>query len=302
MEKIYINSTDEYVRVIGDIHKKYKNHMYHTPAATEYIFRGIENEKYSLLPGLFRKYPGREKSDRTDYLQDFKNYLTFGSEKCILDEFKNEAVAYANTKFEHNALEWLVLAQHYGVPTRLLDWTSNPLVALYFACESNSEYDAVVWICNISNYKYYFRINPSQDHLAYINNAVEKMLSDDYPSDKTTLLKYPIIFLPTYHYPRMSAQSSYFMVWGYEDKPIEKLMTENAYMTRNAEPVEYGINDIPSEKCMMRVFVHHSQKQLLIRELDQLGINAKTLFPGLVGIGKYIERKFRFDYNEFCNC
>ena len=40
------------------------------------------------------------------------------------------------------------------------------------------------------------------------------------------------------------------------------------------------------------------RKQPLLRELDMVGINEKTLFPGLDGIGRYMERKFRFDYNE----
>ena len=155
MEKIYIRSIEEYVQVIRKIHKNYKNSMYYTPAATEYIFRGIENEEYKLLPGLYRGGLVAEKSEDKNNAQYFPRYLTFGEENAILNEFKKEAAAYTNSQLQQNDLEWLVLAQHYGVPTRLLDWTSIPLVALYFACETNSEHDAVVWLCNISNYKYY---------------------------------------------------------------------------------------------------------------------------------------------------
>ena len=50
------------------------------------------------------------------------------------------------------------------------------------------------------------------------------------------------------------------------------------------------------------LYIHADRKQTLMRELDSVGINEKTLFPGLDGIGRYVEQRFRFNYNEAMQC
>jgi hypothetical protein len=83
-----------------------------------YAFRGhSDSEKYKLSPSVFRKLGILKKED---YL--FKELLTHNPE-----EFRDC----------HYALEYLVKMQHYGLPTRLLDLTLNPLIALYFAVSEN---------------------------------------------------------------------------------------------------------------------------------------------------------------------
>lgn len=64
-------------------------------------------------------------------------------EMKIMMEFKRLSMPVLDTKPETD-WEWLFLAQHYGLPTRLLDWSTNPLVALYFAVENHDDKDGVV--------------------------------------------------------------------------------------------------------------------------------------------------------------
>ena len=124
------------------------------------------------------------------------------------------------------------------------------------------------------------------------------------PSDGvkySQLWRLPLIYTPYYFDHRMSAQASWFMVWGTEKRALEELIDDSSFM--KYEPPIDGIRSfgIPQEeRFIYRFFIHQSEKQMIMRQLDRMGIHAKMLFPGLDGIGKRIERTYRFDYNEIC--
>ena len=95
------------------------------------VFRGVKSLAYTLIPTIGRY----KKLHNNDRLKE---------EKSILRLFKEQAIPYL-TFTPENDWEWLALAQHHGLPTRLLDWTRNPLVAAYFAVEQQHDGDSVIY-------------------------------------------------------------------------------------------------------------------------------------------------------------
>lgn len=98
-------------------------------SSTTYWYRGHSDSSYQLVPSLFRPFKDGN-GNITGYYDEAK----------LLKEFVR---IHPEAREKHiNNLELLTYAQHYGLPTRLLDWTTNLLVAIFFACKDNADKDA----------------------------------------------------------------------------------------------------------------------------------------------------------------
>ena len=116
-------------RIIGsfdDLHAMVQGY-----GAGHYIFRGESSASYKLRP----KFGRSAASTRRDCGE---------IERGVLNAFMRRSAPYL-TLTPSNTWEWLAIAQHYGLATRMLDWTENPLVAAYFALGSFPRSDCVIY-------------------------------------------------------------------------------------------------------------------------------------------------------------
>lgn len=155
--------------------------------------------------------------------------------------------------------------QHHRAPTRLLDWTESPLVALYFAlndpkteCEDK---DAALWFLNPMELNRHsgHRHSFSKEILAFdVDEPLNQYLPDQVNARRTDL--YPIAAIGPRNSPRMVAQAGTFTI-----------------MHANPIPVE----EVEDGKHIWRMIIPSAFKKSLRAELSLLGINEYSLFPDL---------------------
>jgi hypothetical protein len=145
-----------------------------------YLFRGHEDIKWELVPVI----------DRPEFSHVHTMISRNDHERLVFNEFKRLALPYLRTR-PVNDWEFLALARHHGVPTRLLDWTENPLAALFFAVENIVSADSCVW--------------------CYTYIEEESPLDVDANPDP---LKFDrlVLYRPPHIHPRITTQSGMFTV------------------------------------------------------------------------------------------
>lgn len=99
-----------------------------------WLFRGATDAQYVLVPKI-----GRPISRSAKYSYDADD------EASIIAMFKQQAMPYLQSP-PAREIEWLAVAQHYGLPTRFLDWTDSLLVAAWFAVTENTGTDGAIWV------------------------------------------------------------------------------------------------------------------------------------------------------------
>ena len=250
----------------------------------KFIYRGHGNHtEYKLIPGIFRWKQLSTESYLTEYSQFEHN---------ILYDFISEACRFMPSISVDNIPEWLEIAQHFGVPTRLLDFTQNPLVALYFACSDLQNVEASVCIINETAYNKVFFGENTLVSAAKSQYFVSKIITDEvvrqnYLShDDLMYIQYPWIYKPYYLEERMNMQSSVFMLWGAKRQELTGFMQPEYWMSNENNPKnkESGI--------ICHILIPGNKKTEIIEQLNLCGINEKFIYPGLDGVGRFIKKKY----------
>ncbi|MBB6243271.1 FRG domain-containing protein [Rhodanobacter sp. MP1X3] len=151
----------------------------------------------------------------------------------------------------------LALIQHHGAPTRLLDWTRSPLIALWFAVSGRVRQhdggDATVWACSTATGDYV--------------TEVERSSSDPFNIERTKFFESP------YFDRRLAAQQGLFSI--------------HRYWEDGSRVVPFdGVSGF--KERLRRVLIPPHIFHSLIQELDHAGINAATIFPDLSGLCRHL--------------
>lgn len=207
---------------------------------SDLIFRG-QNHGYKLEPKLMR-YRDR----------DIANL-----EKLVITEFKRLSPPFVSVE-PYSEFDWLVLAQHHGLPTRLLDWTYNPLSALWFSVNMvrhkgrGGKDEASIWV-----------LRPSlQDYRKQQNlNGSNFDLSEN------------IIYRPRNLTSRIINQSSIFTMHSMNDRsPLEK--DDNF----KGKLIQYKIDRTNEDK--------------ILDDLHVLNVNESTIYPDLEGLCGHLKWRY----------
>ncbi|RYZ02582.1 MAG: FRG domain-containing protein [Myxococcales bacterium] len=160
-------------------------------------FRGHGNARWSLCPGALRHRRAAKRAAALD----------------LFDRFRERALSkLASPPGLDDNLQWAGIAQHYGLPTRLLDWTTKPFVALHFALEHPDE-DGAVYMMNPTE------LNRAADprHHGVLSGSKDRLVAEKYLGLGATLQPGglpPIAIRPLWNCPRIEAQDGVFTIHG----------------------------------------------------------------------------------------
>lgn len=196
-----ISSISEYLDIVKCLNTQKSDRL----SSDTMVFRGMSDYRWDLIPSIAR-FDLRD--DSTEH------------------EMVNEFMTLRPESFQdlHSNFELLAKMQHYGLPTRLLDFTTNPLIALYFACEKNSDINARVICCNAflsySNNKIVEAISSSYVPYSIENFTIEDLLQGtrvsayEYISKLYLAKDYRLLFAkPKYWNQRIKNQSAIFLIY-----------------------------------------------------------------------------------------
>ena len=235
-----------------------------------FFYRGQSKEFNSLTPGVYRKFIV-DSSKRNGYSD---------IEPSILQSFKTHtSKLHQDIKVPINDEEWLFLAQHNGIPTRLLDWSLNILKALFFAVIDNQNENGELWSLNVKELNKLSNINhivrsdiPIYEYLIHDAFKFEHEKKDFLINfDSKHLKGFPLAIIPlNIHYKRLEHQEGVFTIHSKDFKDI--------------------VNTLKGKNFLHRLIIPKNKKREYENNLVKLGISYDSLFPDFYGISKDIER------------
>tara|TARA_R110001583_G_scaffold195165_1_gene369764 strand:+ start:1745 stop:2542 length:798 start_codon:yes stop_codon:yes gene_type:complete len=256
IEEIIISSSDELISALNTL-------------PNNYIFRGHADADWKLESTLERTLENT-----------WSNSLASKFEEHYLNLFKSKYHIYNENEHEPKSkLAWLSVMQHYGVPTRLIDFTESPYVALYFALEAYNPLlnkDLAIYAIDYSSI-----MDASLDFISKKDSSFKKTRADIIGQQDELFdgvvdrFSYEVVWItePLELNARIDRQAGTFLISGDKEKRIENLLSLDIYS--NSHLIKYKI----SQKLYKNIYA-------LLRKMN---INAKSIYGDLGGLAKSIK-------------
>jgi len=259
------NSLLQFIKRVDVIRKAWETKRDGEP---DLWYRGLQKSSWALVPKLYRP------SDTVEELLQ------------IEDEVREEFVRRAPSLTAHkpdNAWEWYFLMHHYGAPTRLLDWTEDRQVGLYFAVkDSEGLHDAAVWLVDawrlnkrvVGEYEV---VPPGSPGLCVEDSVRYKpWLPDRFDAKNQLKKRLPVAVYPNQFDRRIAAQRSCFTVHGVLNRGLDKLFEK-------------------SKRLLAKIVVPGYAAERIREELEHNGVDGATIYPALEGLGESVARWLPMD-------
>ena len=263
----------------------------------EVFYRGHSSMRYKLEPSLFRK----DNEGNFLYLDNehilYRELIVSNSSDFVSDEY---------------TLDRLVRMQHYSLPTRLLDITSNPLIALYFACKSGLEKlksgqdvgeqngEVIIFSLKREQVKYF-----DSDTASCIANLARLPKSDKDQIDfRLTDIKAFNNQLAIKRLTSFIREEKPFFEPKIESMHLRKVLcvkgkkSNDRISSQSGAFLLFGMDAVLDEKGSPEIQVSRitvNNKASILRELDLININESTVFPYIDNSAKYVARKYAFN-------
>lgn len=293
-EGIAYNSGKVSIEIISSVSDFYNIIKLNNISTERLFFRGHSNSNYKLMPSVFRTHSLKM------------------NESKMYNEIMIECPKDFQSSFSH--LDRLVEMQHYGLPTRLLDITKNPLVALYFACSANNDCDGEIILISATpddikypqsdtvsilaslpaftfewQKKFYDAATDNSLTKDMFNRRIGKLLHEvrqEKPAflssvNNKDLLNNFIVYAVKNN-QRIVKQDGAFIICGLKDFYETNSMGELSSLNR----FRYRIGG-------KALIVLVENKRDIMEELDTYSINQATLFPEIENVAQYIKNKYQ---------
>lgn len=252
-ESYLVRSIQEYLKIVFDIHKEWSK----TTKELFVWYRGIKGPKTELLPGLYRPDNGSKLS--------IKKALKLENNYAIDFLVNYEAL---HIKTINDPWAQYAAMQHYGLKTRILDWTKSPLIGLFFALYErnhiNNDSTPTVWVMNPACLN---KRSVNQSEIIMPNGFLNKKYlptalldSDVY---KRHFVKYPIALELPLSNRRMVSQQAAVTVHGKDIDPIEKTL-------KNKGLCKICIDPTKAKKMLQELFLLGITEDYIYQDLDSL--------------------------------